>query len=104
MSAPTYRIAHYGTGDTGSEALRTLIARPEFELVAHLVHSPEKVGRDSGEIAGVAPVGVLATADLDEFLSVDADCVRLLRHRLRRVTTTSSSTRCVGCSRRAATS
>jgi hypothetical protein len=75
MSAPTYRIAHYGTGDTGSEALRTLIARPEFELVAHLVHSPEKVGRDSGEIVGVAPVGVLATGDLDEFLSVDADCV-----------------------------
>jgi hypothetical protein len=75
MTGQSYRVAHYGTGDTGSEALRDLMARPEFELVAHLVHSPEKVGRDSGEIAGVAPVGVLATADLDEFLSIDADCV-----------------------------
>ena len=43
-SAATYRIAHYGTGDTGSQALRGIIARPEFELVAHLVHSPDKVG------------------------------------------------------------
>ena len=74
-SASTYRIAHYGTGDTGSQALRALIARPEFEVVAHLVHSPEKVGRDAGEIVGVAPVGVRATDDFDEFLSVDADCV-----------------------------
>jgi hypothetical protein len=58
MSGPTYRVAHYGTGDTGSQALRGIIRRPEFELVAHLVHSPEKVGRDSGEIVGLAPVGV----------------------------------------------
>jgi hypothetical protein len=75
MTGPTYRVAHYGTGDTGSQALRGIIARPEFELVAHLVHSPDKVGRDSGEIVGVAPVGVRATDSLDEFLAVDADCV-----------------------------
>jgi hypothetical protein len=75
MTGTTYRVAHYGTGDTGSQALRGIIARPEFELVAHIVHSPEKVGRDSGEIVGVAPVGVRATDSLDEFLAVDADCV-----------------------------
>jgi hypothetical protein len=75
MTGPTYRVAHYGTGDTGSQALRGIIARPEFELVAHLVHSPDKVGRDSGELVGVAPVGVQATDSLDEFLAVDADCV-----------------------------
>jgi hypothetical protein len=75
MTGQSYRVAHYGTGDTGSQALRGIIARPEFELVAHLVHSPEKVGRDSGDIAGVPPVGVRATDSLDEFLSVDADCV-----------------------------
>ena len=75
MTEPTYRIAHYGTGDTGSQALRDMIGRPEYELVAHLVHSPEKVGRDSGEIVGVGPVGVHATDSIDEFLAVDADCV-----------------------------
>ena len=75
MLATSHRVAHYGTGDTGSQALRDVIGRPELELVAHLVHSPDKVGRDSGDIVGVAPVGVRATADLDEFLSIDADCV-----------------------------
>jgi len=71
----SYRVAHYGTGDTGSQALRGVILRPEFELVAHLVHSPDKVGRDSGDIVGAAPVRVRATGSLDEFLTVDADCV-----------------------------
>lgn len=75
MTGQRYRVAHYGTGDTGSQALRGIIGRAEFELVAHLVHSPDKVGRDSGEIVGIAPVGILATDSLDEFLSIDADCV-----------------------------
>jgi len=75
MTGQTYRVAHYGTGDTGSQALRGVLARPEFELVAHLVHSPEKVGHDSGEIVGVEPVGVLATNSFEEFLSVEADCI-----------------------------
>jgi hypothetical protein len=75
MREQRYRVAHYGTGDTGSQALRGILARPEFELVAHLVHSPEKVGRDSGEIVGSAPVGVRATDSVEEFLAIDADCI-----------------------------
>ena len=75
MDRPLYRIAHYGTGDTGAQALRGVLERPQLQLVAHLVHSADKVGRDSGEIVGLPTVGVQATADLDEFLSVDADCV-----------------------------
>ena len=75
MPQPSYRIAHYGTGDTGTQALRGILERPELELVGHLVHSPDKVGRDSGEIVGLPPVGVRATADLEAFLAVDADCV-----------------------------
>jgi 2,4-diaminopentanoate dehydrogenase len=75
MSGSAYRVAHYGTGDTGAQALKGILGRAGFELVAHLVHSPDKVGRDSGEIVGLDPAGVRATADLDEFLAVDADCV-----------------------------
>jgi hypothetical protein len=75
MSSKTYRVAHYGTGDTGAQALREVIARPDLELVAHLVHTPEKAGRDSGELVGVNPVGLSATNDFDEFLACDADCV-----------------------------
>jgi hypothetical protein len=39
------------------------------------VHSEDKVGRDAGELAGIAPVGVAATNDVDELLGLDADCV-----------------------------
>jgi len=70
-----YRVAHYGTGHTGILVLRQLLERPDVELVGHLVHTPAKVGKDSGEIAGVAPVGVHAINRFDEFCALDADCV-----------------------------
>jgi hypothetical protein len=70
-----YRVAHVGTGYTGTVALRQVLRSPRLELVGHLVHSGEKAGRDSGELAGVAAVGVAATDDLDDFLALDADCV-----------------------------
>jgi 2,4-diaminopentanoate dehydrogenase len=75
MTGSALRIAHYGTGDTGAQALKGVLARNGLELVAHLVHSADKVGRDSGEIVGLEPIGIRATADLDEFLAVNADCV-----------------------------
>lgn len=69
------RVAHFGTGHTGTVVLRQILSRPDLELVAHLVHSPHKAGLDSGVIAGLAPVGVPATTDFDEFCELDADCV-----------------------------
>jgi hypothetical protein len=69
------KVVHYGTGATGHHALRFVIERPDLELVGHLVHTESKVGRDSGELVGLAPVGVRATDDLDEILAGDADCV-----------------------------
>jgi 2,4-diaminopentanoate dehydrogenase len=70
-----YRVAHYGTGHTGTLVLRQLLQRPDIELVGHLVHTPGKVGRDSGEIVGVEPVGVSAIGSFEEFCALDADCV-----------------------------
>jgi hypothetical protein len=70
-----YRVAHIGTGYTGSIALRQVLRSPSLELVGHFVHSRAKVGRDSGELAGGTAVGVAATGSFDEFLGADADCV-----------------------------
>jgi hypothetical protein len=70
-----YRVAHYGTGHTGTLVLRQLLERPDIELVGHLVHSPEKIGKDCGEIVGVDPVGVRAIGSFDEFCTLDVDCV-----------------------------
>jgi hypothetical protein len=52
-----------------------VINHPELTLVGCWVHSPTKAGRDAGELAGLAPVGVAATDDVDEILSLEADCV-----------------------------
>ena len=42
---------------------------------AVLVHSEEKVGKDAGEIAGIDPIGVVATDDVESIIAIDADCV-----------------------------
>ena len=70
-----YRVAHVGTGYTGTVALRQILRSPRLELVGHFVHSPEKAGRDSGELIGESAVGVAATASVADFLALDADCV-----------------------------
>jgi hypothetical protein len=58
--------------------LAQILRSPQLTLTGHLVHSLEKVGRDSGEIVGVAPVGILATDDIGEFLAIECDCVTYL--------------------------
>jgi 2,4-diaminopentanoate dehydrogenase len=70
-----YRVAHVGTGYTGTVALRQILRSPRLELVGHFVHSPEKAGRDSGELVGESAVGVATTDSVAEFLGLDADCV-----------------------------
>ncbi len=51
------------------------VARPELELVGLWVHSADKAGKDAGDIAGIEPLGVMATNDADALLALDADCV-----------------------------
>ncbi|CAM2910601.1 hypothetical protein BST27_10395 [Mycobacterium intermedium] len=73
--ADTYRVAHVGTGYTGAIALRHVLRSPSLKLVGHLVNTPGKAGRDSGELVGCPATGVVATESLDELLALDADCV-----------------------------
>jgi 2,4-diaminopentanoate dehydrogenase len=70
-----YRVIQWGTGFVGKLALQATITRPDLELVGLVVNSPDKVGRDAGEIAGLPPTGVVATADLDAAVRIDADAV-----------------------------
>src|SRR6476620_217204 len=71
----TYRVVQWATGFVGQEAIRGIVAHPELELVGVWVHSDDKVGRDAGELAGIDPLGVAATNDVDALLALDADCV-----------------------------
>ncbi len=67
------RVAHVGTGATGREALRGIIAHPDLELASLWVSSPEKVGRDAGELVRAEPVGIHAVGSLDEALECRPD-------------------------------
>ena len=71
----TYRVIQWATGLVGQEAIKGVLAHPELELVGAWVHSPDKVGRDVGEICGIDPIGVTAIGTLDEICAIDADAV-----------------------------
>ena len=59
----SYRVVVWGPGNVGAPALRTVLANPQLELSGVIVHSPEKEGRDAGELVGLPPTGVIATRD-----------------------------------------
>jgi hypothetical protein len=71
----TYRVIQWATGNLGRAAIEGIVSHPELELAGCWVHSPEKSGRDAGEIAGVGPLGVAATNDAAAILATEADCV-----------------------------
>jgi hypothetical protein len=71
----TYRIIQWATGGVGRASIEGIVAHPELELVGCWVHSEDKVGRDVGEICGMAPLGVVATNDVDALLALNADCI-----------------------------
>ncbi len=75
MSEKVYRVVQWATGTVGKVALRHYIENPAFEVAGVLVTNPEKVGKDVGELVGLAPTGVLATDDVEKILALDADCV-----------------------------
>ncbi|NED69663.1 dihydrodipicolinate reductase, partial [Streptomyces sp. SID10244] len=52
-----------------------IIGHPAFELVGVGVSNPEKVGRDVGELCGLDPIGLSATADIDELIALQPDAL-----------------------------
>lgn len=76
MLPPTsYRVIQWATGNLGRAAIEGIVSHPDLELAGCWVHSADKAGRDAGELAGIAPLGVVATNDVDAILAKDADCV-----------------------------
>lgn len=70
------RVIQWATGAIGKFNIVTCTRNPAFKLVGCWVHSPEKAGRDAGEIAGIGPIGVQATNSIEEILRIDADVVQ----------------------------
>jgi 4-hydroxy-tetrahydrodipicolinate reductase len=63
------RLAQLYTGGVGSEIVRRLAGHRELELVAVLVHSADKAGRDAGELVGGEPNGIVTTQRVDDLIA-----------------------------------
>jgi len=69
------RVVQWTTGNVGKRSVRAVVAHPDLELVGCYAWSPEKAGRDVGELCGIGPIGVVATSDVDALLALRPDCV-----------------------------
>lgn len=71
----TISVVQWTTGQVAQAAVRAVAAQPELELVGCYAWSPEKAGRDVGELCGLPPLGVTATNDVDAIVASKPDVV-----------------------------
>lgn len=71
----TIRVVQWTTGRVAASAVRAMLADPRLELVGVYAWSPEKAGKDAGELCGLGPLGIKATSDVDELLALRPDIV-----------------------------
>lgn len=72
------RVVQWATGGVGVAAIKGVLEHPDLELAGCWVHSPDKAGKDVGEIIGgpgAEPLGITATNSIDDILALDADAV-----------------------------
>ena len=69
------KVAVWGTGNVGRPAIRAVLSHRDMELAAVIVADPAKVGWDAGALAGLPPIGVIATDDWRAVLSNKPDAL-----------------------------
>jgi hypothetical protein len=67
------RLAQLFTGGVGSEIVRRCAGHPELDLVAVLVHSDDKAGKDAGALVGADANGIITTQSIDDVLAARPD-------------------------------
>lgn len=73
MRTDPYRVVVWGPGGIGRATLKQLVGREDCEIVGVLAYSPDKDGKDVGELIGTDPIGVSATTDPEAIYALDAD-------------------------------
>ncbi|MEU6260524.1 dihydrodipicolinate reductase [Streptomyces sp. NPDC047043] len=72
----TYRVVQWATGTIGARSLRGVVEHPGLTLAGVYVHTPDKAGRDAGELCGLGgATGVTATRDIEHILGLRPNCV-----------------------------
>lgn len=75
------KVVQWTTGKSGRAAVRGMVGHPVLDLVGCFAYSPDKVGRDVGELCGLDPIGVTATDDVEALLALEPDCVSYMAYR-----------------------
>jgi 4-hydroxy-tetrahydrodipicolinate reductase len=71
--AKPVRVFQVATGNVGTEMIKRLQTHPDLELIGLHCYTPDKIGRDAGEIAGIPPIGVRATGTVEEIIAAAPD-------------------------------
>jgi 2,4-diaminopentanoate dehydrogenase len=69
------RVVQWTTGNVGKQSVASIVDHPDLELVGCFAWSADKVGRDAGQLCGLASTGIAATNDVDALLALKPDCV-----------------------------
>jgi hypothetical protein len=70
-----YKVFQWASGTVGKHTARAALQRDSLELVGMHVYSPDKTGKDVGELIGLDNTGILSTADMKNVISSTADVV-----------------------------
>lgn len=73
MGTAPIRVFQVGSGNVGSEMIRRIATQPDLELIGVHCYSPEKIGKDTGQFAGLAPNGVKFTGTVEEIIAAKPD-------------------------------
>ena len=69
------RVFQVATGNVGTEMVTRIVKHPDLQLVGLHCYSPDKIGRDAGDIVGIGPIGVTATGTIKDILAAQPDCL-----------------------------
>ena len=69
------RVFQVASGNVGTEMVKRIEKHPGLQLVGLHCYSPDKIGRDAGDIIGIGPIGVTATGTIDDILAACPDCL-----------------------------
>jgi len=74
--ADPLRVVVWSTGTIGRHAIAGVDAHPDLQLAGVWTSTPDKHGKDAGELAGLGrELGVTATTDRDELIELRPDCI-----------------------------
>ncbi len=73
------RIVQWSAGNVGRRSIIAIHNNPLLELVGCHVRGADKAGKDAGVLAGIGPIGVIATSDVEALLALQAGLRQLQR-------------------------